>query len=243
MPAEEHEAATARLLDLVPSGHERVDRPGGVELAVYVEARQLGAVRAAFSPVTVRAVPDGWETAWQGFHSGCRVGPLWVGPPWEEPPAGAISVVIDPGRAFGTGSHATTRLCLMHLLELPPASLLDVGSGSGVLAIAAAKLRFAPVTAVDVDEAAVEETRRNAAANGVSLAACRADALVDPLPRAEIAVANIALEPLRALAGRLHARYLVTSGYLAGERACLPSFRCVRRVELDGWAAEIHRRE
>ena len=84
------------------------------------------------------------------------MGPLWIGPPWESAPADALAVVIDPGRAFGTGAHATTRLCLELLLDAPRGSVLDVGCGSGVLAIAAARLGFGPVAAVDVDEIAVD---------------------------------------------------------------------------------------
>ena len=85
-----------------------------------------------------------------------------------EPPPDALAVVIDPGRAFGTGAHATTRLALELLQDVEPTSLLDVGCGSGVLSVAAAKLGFAPVTAVDIDDVALETTRANAAANGVA---------------------------------------------------------------------------
>ena len=91
-------------------------------------------------------------------------------PPWEPPGDTALDVVIDPGQAFGTGSHATTRLCLELMLELDAASrgsFVDVGCGSGVLAIVAAKLGFAPVTALDYDRAATAATRENAARNGV----------------------------------------------------------------------------
>ena len=95
--------------------------------------------------VTPRTSPEGWEDRWRDFHHGVVVGRFWVGPPWEEAPAGVEAIVIDPGRAFGTGAHPTTRLTLELLQELEPGSLLDVGCGSGVLSIAAAKLGFAPV--------------------------------------------------------------------------------------------------
>ena len=85
------------------------------------------------------------------------------------PAADALVVVIDPGRAFGTGSHQTTQLCLAALQELEPRSLLDVGCGSGVLSVAAALLGFGPVTSVDVEEPSIEATRANAAVNGVDL--------------------------------------------------------------------------
>jgi ribosomal protein L11 methyltransferase len=169
-----------------------------------------------------------------------RIGPLWIGPPWEEPELGATAVVIDPGRAFGTGSHATTRLCLELLLELPRGSLLDIGCGSGVLAIAAAKMGFAPVYALDLDPQAIEATERNAEANGVTVEARLADALTDPLPAADAAVVNVALDVDRPVGSRLDCDRVVTSGYLASEAPDLPGYRRDARRETDGWAADLH---
>ena len=126
--------------------------------------------------------------------------------------------MIDPGRAFGTGSHPTTRLCVELLARTPRGSLLDVGCGSGVLAIAASRLGFAPVLAIDVDPVAVETTRANAAANGVELDARVVDALSGPLPAADVAIANVLLAPVEAILARLNASEAITSGYLAGER-------------------------
>lgn len=206
---------------------------------MYVDEAELPRVREAFPGARVTPFADGWEHEWRRFHTGIVVGPLWVGPPWERPPPDRIAVVIDPGRAFGTGSHPTTRLCLELLLQLPPASVLDVGCGSGVLSIAAAKLGYSPVWSVDVDEAAVEATRANAAVNDVELTARRADALVDPLPRTDVVVANVALEPLQALGRRLTSRFAITSGYLAADLPRLPAYRRVERRELDGWAADL----
>lgn len=172
-----------------------------------------------------------------------RIGELWVGPPWESPPVDAVAVVIDPGRAFGTGAHATTRLCLELLVAQPRGSLLDVGCGSGVLAIAAAKLGFAPVTALDDDPVAVEIAAQNAAANGVSLELRLADATVERLPAAGTVVANIALAPLQALAGRLDCLRAITAGYLERDELRLPGFARSRRLVAEGWAADLHERK
>jgi ribosomal protein L11 methyltransferase len=125
--------------------------------------------------------------------------------------------VIDPGQAFGTGAHATTRLCLELLLGLEPAGpLLDVGCGSGVLAIAAAKLGFAPVTGIDHERESVAATTANAAANGVVIDVFRADLRRDPPPAAPTVMANL-LEPLLlTLAQRLAAlpQRLIAGGLL-----------------------------
>ncbi len=238
MPPEEAEAAVALLLELVPAGHEVT--PTG--LAVYVEAQQLAGVRAAFPTLTVEQVDPGWEDAWRRFHTGVRIGPLWVGPPWERAPAEALAIVIEPGRAFGTGSHPTTRLALELLVELEPGSLLDIGCGSGVIAIAAAKLGFAPVRAGDTDPVAVEVTRENAERNGVAVEAAVLDARTGAL-EAEVVVANIALDVVEALAPRVHCRHLVLSGYLAGDRPAVTGLAHVARRERDGWAADSYRPE
>jgi len=177
------------------------------------------------------------------FHRPVRVGPLWVGPPWEAPPADAVAVTIDPGRAFGTGAHPTTRLCLSLLAELPRGALLDVGCGSGVLAIAAARLGFAPVVAADVADAAVAATGENAAANGVALDVRLLDAAAGELPPAETAVANVDLATAERLAARLDAHRLVLSGYLASDAPSADGLRHVERRELDGWAADLFERQ
>jgi ribosomal protein L11 methyltransferase len=224
------EAELALLLHIFPEGVEELDGA----FAVYAEEPPLG-----FDVVEADDVPDGWGDSWRAFHHGGVVGRCWVGPPWEQPAEGAVPVVIEPGRAFGTGAHATTRLCLELLQELEPGSLLDVGCGSGVLSVAAAKLGFAPVLAVDLDEAAVEATLANAAANGVEVAVERRDGLSDPLPAADVAVANVTLDVVELLAGRLEARSLVTSGYLDGDEPALSGWARVDRRTADGWAADL----
>jgi ribosomal protein L11 methyltransferase len=211
-----------------------------VELAAYGDAGER--VLAEFPDATVTDVEAGWEDRWREFHHSVRIGPLWIGPPWESIPADVLAVVIDPGRAFGTGAHPTTRLCLELLLEVSPGSLLDVGCGSGVLSIAAAKLGFAPVIAVDADPSAVEATAANAVANGVSIGTALLDALVGAVPAAETAVANIALAAVDALAPRLAADRLISSGYLARDEAVVPGFERAERRERDGWAADLYLR-
>jgi ribosomal protein L11 methyltransferase len=197
-------------------------------------------VLAAFPDARTTEVDTGWEDRWRAFHRPVRIGPLWVGPPWEQVPSAAVPVVVDPGRAFGTGAHPTTRLCLELLLAEERGSVVDVGCGSGVLAIAAAKLGHAPVAAVDIDESAIAATRANADRNGIAVVARRLDALTDALPSADLALANIALEAVEELGGRLDTARVVTSGYVTTDTPRLEGFRRVERRELDGWAADVH---
>jgi ribosomal protein L11 methyltransferase len=187
-------------------------------------------------------VEDGWEERWRTFHRPVEVGRLWIGPPWEEPPPGLLAVVIDPGRAFGTGAHPTTQLCLQLLQDVEPGSLLDVGCGSGVLSIAASLLGFAPVCAVDVEPAAVEATLANARLNDARVDA-RLVGVDDVLPPAASAVANISLASVSVSAARLQAQLLITSGYLLSDRPELAGWAHEERRLLDGWAADVFRRD
>ena len=218
------EPELALLLHIFPEGVEDLD--GGY--AVYAEDPPLG-----FDVIAVDDVAEGWEDGWRAFHHGVRVGRCWVGPPWEEPPQDAIAVVIDPGRAFGTGAHATTRLCLELLQDVESTSLLDVGCGSGVLSVAAAKLGFAPVSALDVDEVALEVTAANAAANAVTV-----DVVAQPVP-SQLAVMNIALHVVERMLPELPAERAITSGYLERDEPRVEGwYRMERRVR-DGWAADL----
>lgn len=218
------EPELALLLHIFPEGVEELDGA----YAVYADEPPLG-----FDVVAADDVAEGWEDGWRAFHHGVRVGRLWVGPPWEEAPAGSIVVVIDPGRAFGTGAHATTRLCLELLQDVEPASLLDVGCGSGVLSVAAAKLGFAPVRAVDIDEVALETTRANAAANEVAVE------VGSELRPAKLAVMNIALDVVERMLPQLPVERAVTSGYLERDQPRVEGWHPLERRVRDGWAADL----
>ncbi|MFL5817675.1 MAG: 50S ribosomal protein L11 methyltransferase [Conexibacter sp.] len=231
------EIALAELLELAPGGVEEVDLGDAIEYAVYGPPGELpvlpdleAAVGGALIEVTTSELPDDWSERWKQFHHPLVLGErLAVRPPWEQPLGTDVELVIDPAQAFGTGAHATTRLCLELLLSLADASpergpLLDLGCGSGVLAIAAAKLGFEPVAAVDFDPLSVEATAANAAVNDVTLDVARCDLRSDPVPAAPIVLANL-LRPLlldyaRVLgtgAGPEAPRTLVASGLLTHE--------------------------
>ncbi len=167
VPRDRIEEATARMLELFPEGFAEQPAGEAVELVAFTDEAGAGRLRESFGAVASSPVAPGWEDEWKRFHVPAVVGSLWIGPPWEQPPPELTAVVIDPGQAFGTGAHPTTRLCLEFLVGLERGSLLDVGCGSGVLAIAAARLGFGPVFAIDTDPAAIEATTRNAAANGI----------------------------------------------------------------------------
>ena len=210
-----------------------MDRPGEVEFAVYGAPGELPAlpegeaeVGGVLVMVSGTEVADDWAERWQRFHEPVLVGGrLWVRPPWT-PPADSTDVldlVVDPGQAFGTGAHPTTRLSLELLLELDPSgSFADLGCGSGVLAIAAAKLGFEPVTAVDNELAAAEATSENAERNGVTLDRVeRWDLRRDSPPAADVVAANLTRPLLLEVAQRLSEwpRELIVSGLLEDEAA------------------------
>jgi len=239
VPRRRAEQARATMIELFPEGFEEVDDGDDVEFAAYTDAGGEERLWHAFGGARAADVEAGWEERWRSFHRPVTVGPLWVGPPWESAPLDATAVVIDPGRAFGTGAHATTRLCLELLLELPRASLLDVGCGSGVLAIAAAKLGFAPVVGIDLDPLAIQATQLNASVNGIEVETRLLDATREPLPESATIVANIALAAVEDIARGARCERLVTSGYLVADCPDPPNYSRVRRLDDEGWAADL----
>jgi len=228
------------MLELFPEGFEEVASDGSIELVAYTDSGGEERLWHAFGGARGEDVAADWRDRWKAFHRPVRIGPLWIGPPWEQAPPDAAAVVIEPGRAFGTGAHPTTQLCVELLLDAGRGSLVDLGCGSGVLSVAARKLGFDPVFARDLDEHAVEATRANARANGVAVDVAVADVLIAELPRTELAVANITRPTLEALAPRLRSRTVVASGYLPSDGPELPGRRHVRRLERDGWAADLY---
>jgi ribosomal protein L11 methyltransferase len=224
----------AELLELAPSGVEEVEVSSEViEYAVYGAPGELPAVpdlRAAaggaYVDVITREIADDWSERWRSFHRPLVISDrLTVRPPWEPPGTTALDVVVDPGQAFGTGAHATTRLCLELMLDLDASgdragrSLVDIGCGSGVLAIVAAKLGLAPVIALDYDRAATAATRENAARNGVELDIRDFDMRNDQAPACDYGVANVLGGPLISWAAfqRELPPVLILSGLLAVE--------------------------
>jgi ribosomal protein L11 methyltransferase len=230
---EQAELVLAELSVLAPNGVEEEQGPGYVEYAIYGgegELPELGEIEAAVGEgrveVSSAEVPDDWADRWRDFHEPLLVGDrLWLRPSWEGPREGTVDLVVDPGQAFGTGAHPTTRLCLELLVELEAAGeasgpLTDLGTGSGVLAIAAAKLGWDPVAGYDHEAPALEAAAANAEANGVALALERMNLRENLPPLAPTVLANLTSPILAAVAGQLDAAVPVTlicSGILPAE--------------------------
>ncbi len=247
---EDAELALAELLTLAPSGVEELEVDETlVEFAVYGAPGELpelpdlrAAAGSALVEVSTSELPDDWAERWKRFHrpiviaapagaAPTGVPGLRVRPPWEPAVdlAGTKELVIDPGQAFGTGAHHTTRMCLELLLELAArepgrGAVVDVGCGSGVLAIAAAQLGYASVLGLDHESESVQATLDNACANGVVVQAQRFDLRREPLPRVEgqsppILLANLVRPLLLDLSSSLRSQppHLIASGLLRGE--------------------------
>ena len=263
-PAWSAEQVLGAMIELSPSGIEQVDGDGWVEFAVYGAPGELpelalgeAEVAGVLVQVSGREVPEDWEERWKRFHVPVLVAErVYVRPPWEEALVGrpeVIDIVIDPGRAFGTGAHPTTRLCLELLCGLAErgesGSVSDLGCGSGVLSIAAARLGFGPVACYDADPLALEATEANAAANGVSLSTVERVELRDrPAPRADVVVANLMCPLLLRVAALMEQgpRVLIASGLLDHEAdqvadAFAPGLHERRRLSDRGWSAVLCR--
>lgn len=210
---------------LEPGPEVEFQRRGLEELAADLARQAPGQVQLEFGELP----EQDWHAAWKRhFHPRQAAPGLWVGPPWDppQPPAGQQAVIIDPGAAFGTGLHPSTRLCLLRLVELAragglPESVLDVGCGSGILALAALRLGCHRAVGIDIDPLAREAARYNAALNHLQerfqVSERDLSALGERFP---LVLANLTAAELEPLAGQLAARLtpggeLVASGILA----------------------------
>jgi ribosomal protein L11 methyltransferase len=267
---EQADRVLAELVELVPGGVEEDRGADWVEYAIYGPPGELpempdleAAAGEGLVSIETTEIPDDWADRWRDFHEPVVVGDgrLVVRPSWEQgSAAGAeVDIVVDPGRAFGTGAHATTRGCLELLLGLADRGeasgpLADWGTGSGVLAIAAAKLGWDPVAGVDHEEAAVAAALENAAANGAELELRRLNLRDEDPPPAPTVVANLVFPLLAELAGRMAAgaieppATMVVSGLLAREadpaaEAFAAAGLSPETVQADGdWIAILLRR-
>ncbi|HUB07953.1 MAG TPA: 50S ribosomal protein L11 methyltransferase [Myxococcales bacterium] len=217
---------------------------GEAELARRLLAERLGAHGDVLA-----VAEEPWAESWKRHFQPLRIGRLHVVPPWDEgpTPAGCHRLVLEPGLAFGTGSHETTSLCLeavdRELAAHPGARLFDVGTGSGILAIAALELGAGRVLATDDDPIAVRTARENARRNGVTLEVRLAGE--EPPGTFDVVVANILSNTLVALAPLLQSRLapggrLFLSGLLASQAdevaaAFVPPLRELPRQQRGEW--------
>ena len=222
-------------------------------------ASRTGALRGATvkPPVVVR--DEDWAESWKRFYKPFRIAPAWfVAPSWEAgfvAPAGTRTILLDPGMAFGTGQHPTTRAALQLLVThvRRGAPMVDVGCGSGILGIAGA-MCGSRVFACDVDPIAIAATRSNFKMNRVQPASVRrADGIPATFPKAPVVVANITADALARLAPSLAAHVsrtgiLISAGiHRAGRGAVLDAFAAqgLRRVterRSGEWIAFVHER-
>jgi ribosomal protein L11 methyltransferase len=258
LPADEKEALLDALMPLLPAGiRERQAGEGEVELATVAAAPPD---RAALEAAVGRSlagwqeedVPADWRIRRARFGGGAFLvgGRLLVRSPWDPPPAeGVLDLVLErSGGGFGSGSHATTRMCLALLLELEPdGGAADLGCGLGTLAIAAARLGWAPVRGVDRMAAAVDAARANGERNSVAVDWAVADLEADPVPLADLLLINapppVHARVAAALSAGPEAVHLVVSGVVPGELGAVlegyaaAGWAVAAQLEEEGWAA------
>jgi ribosomal protein L11 methyltransferase len=246
--ADRAEVALAQLLPLLAAGTEERAVGDAVEYSLYAPAGELpprGEIAAlvgdALLDVVSEPVPAGWERRWHDFLKPVRVGEIVVRPPWI---AGADDdLVIDPGVYFGAGTHPTTQLCLELLQEIEPrGALCDWGAGTGVLAIAAARLGWEPVTAVEIDAGALETISVNAAINRVAVTTRWINLTATPAPWTPVAIANLPRTVLVEVLIERPPELLIASGVLAreaGEVARAFGMREQERRTHGEWAAVV----
>ena len=222
--ADQAEVTLANLLPLLGAGAEERDLGGSVEYAVYLPEGELPpaeAVRAlggeGVMGTVTEPVSGDWERRYLEHLRPVRAGALTIRPPWVEGSPGDL--VIDPDTTFGAGTHESTRLSLELLQRLEPAgALCDWGAGSGVLAIAAVRLGWGPVTALELDPRAAAVIEANARANGVAVEVhAPFDLLAAEPPWAPDVVANLTPVLHRSVAAALerHPERLIAAGFLA----------------------------
>jgi ribosomal protein L11 methyltransferase len=188
--------------------------------------------RSSFTLSQKRVVDPGWGEAWKEYFKPLRISSrLVVKPPWEpyRPKENDLVVEIDPGMAFGTGSHPTTRMCLQMLEEVirngaPARSVLDVGTGSGILAIAARKMGAKHIVAIDIDPVAIEGARENASLNKVNTGIHFRTSSLEGIRRTfDLVLANLLPQELLGLVPSLAKRVsprgsMIVSGFLGRQK-------------------------
>jgi len=229
------------------AGASAVAEEPGLLVAGFAERAHAERAATEVGGDVVDVLPGAWLDAWRAFAHPVRAGRLLVVPAWVEPPATAdadLVVEIDPGRVFGHGGHPTTQLLLGELDRRITGgeAVLDVGCGSGVLAVAAARLGAGRVVAIDIDPDAVPVTTANARRNGVTVEVSTTP-LAEVPGRYDVVLANIGADVLKVLAPQLLARgrTLLLSGLLADRvddvAGAYAGTATVTVTELDGWAA------
>ena len=256
VPEEVAELSADRLWGSGATALEWRDGTGTVTLIASFPTSDAATTVAAEVGGVARAVDDSWRDVWKRYAQPVEVGGLVVAPAWRDVDVGdGVAVRIEPGWSFGSGTHPSTRLILAALDRDPPVGLrvLDVGSGSGILSVAAALLGAAEVEAIDIDDEAVRAGRANAAANGVGervrVSATPVEALTGTwdvglvnVTAAVHAAIGVHVAPLVRPGGRL-----VLAGLLPGQwrhvAGAYPATTVLDRPELEGWEGVVLRRE